>query len=138
MKISELFSGLYLIRQKSVKLGVDHYAILDVGGTLSIGGNRYQQPVIIHQRPPQIQIEFFPESGSWQILGKVREDLLDEAILRINQALQFADYNLFSNNCEQFARYIAEGQRYSTQLQTGVALSAFAGFLIWAANNPEA
>jgi hypothetical protein len=137
VRISDLSTGLHLIRQKTGKFGVDHYAILDSGDILHIEGRQFGHPIIIHQSPPQIQMDYFNSSGNWEVIGTVRNEFLDEAIVRINHALLFSDYNLFSNNCEQFARYIAEGKRYSTQLRAGVALTAFAGFIIWAVNNPE-
>lgn len=120
-----LRNGLYLLRQKCTVKGVlvDHYGILDIGNRLSLplGGNL---PVVIHQTPPRIRTDWLDNTGKWDLLGQITDEEL--AITRINKALEKDTYDLFGNNCEHFARFVATGTRESTQLQT---MGLFVGLL---------
>ncbi len=127
----KLSNGLYLIKQKSQVKGVlvDHYAILDIGNRLRLPkyGN---SPVVIHQTPPRIRTDWLDNTGQWDLLGQITDE--PRAIERIDRALENDMYDLFGNNCEQFARYVATGSKESTQLQAAglfVGLLATAVFL---------
>ncbi len=117
--------GLYLLIQKTQMKGVlvDHYGILDVGNRLNLP-NAGWQPIVIHQTPPQIRLDRLEDTGDWKVLGKITDE--PDAISRINKAVENTAYDLFGNNCEHFARYVATGRRESTQLQ---AMGLFAGLL---------
>lgn len=110
-----LESGLYLIKQKSeVKnIVVDHYGILDIGNRLKLA-NAWQ-PIVIHQTPPRIRTDWLANTGNWAVLGRIADEQF--AINRINKALENDTYDLFGNNCEHFALYVAHGKRESTQIQ---------------------
>ncbi len=116
--------GLYLLIQKTQMKGVlvDHYGILDVGNRLNLPNGR--RPVVIHQTPPQIRLDHLEDTGDWKELGRITDE--PDAISRINKAVENSAYDLFGNNCEHFARYVATGRRESTQLQ---AMGLFAGML---------
>lgn len=118
-------NGLYLIRQKCQVKGVlvDHYGILDIGNRLRLPVTN-SLPVVIHQTPPRIRTDWLDNTGQWDILGQITDEQL--AIARINKALENDTYDLFGNNCEHFARFVAMGTRESTQLQ---AMGLFAGLL---------
>lgn len=118
-------AGLYLLRQKTQMKGVlvDHYGILDVGNRLNLP-NVGWQPLVIHQTPPQIRLDRLEDTGDWKILGTITDE--PNAISRINKAVENSTYDLFGNNCEHFARYVATGRRESTQLQ---AIALFAGLI---------
>ncbi len=118
--------GLYLLVQKTQMKGVlvDHYGILDVGNRLKLPNVSWGRPVVIHQTPPQIRLDSLEDTGDWKVLGRITDEPL--AISRINKALENSSYDLFGNNCEHFARYVATGRRESTQLQ---AMGLFAGLL---------
>jgi len=132
--INDLYDGLFLLKQTSGKFGVDHYAVLCVGNILGIPNLNH--PYIIHQTPPEIKIEKFNGTGSWEIIGAFDNEKIPEAKIRLIQALNDKDYRLFTNNCEQFARYITEGKKYSTQVR-GVAVVAAIIGLVLVSNNDQ-
>lgn len=117
MPYQNLPDTLYLIRQPSGKFGVDHYGILDVGNVLNQRTVIGDHPVVIHQTPPRVRMDWLQNTGTWVIEGHVEPGQLQPAIARVSIALQNQEYDFFSNNCEQFARFIVEGNKYSTQLQ---------------------
>lgn len=116
--------GLYLLKQKSEDKGVDHYGILDIGNRMGLPNIRYliDQPVVIHQTHPKITLDWLQETGTWNMLGKITDEI--DAKKRIEHALENPSYNLFINNCEHFARYVATGVKESKQIQ---ALAFFSG-----------
>lgn len=114
--------GLYLVRQKSQAKRVDHYGILDIGNRLGLNEVApWSQPIVIHQTPPEIQLHWLQDTGSWEILGRVTDE--PDAIARINHVRRTPEYDLFGHNCEHFARYVATGKRESTQVQIAVAVA---------------
>lgn len=121
--------GLYLVKKKSSEKGVDHYGILDIGNRLNHSQANGINPILIHQTPPSITIDWFEEvGGNWEILGTITDEGM--ARDRINKLLENPQYDLFGHNCEQFARFVATGKKESTQLQTagavlGLAVLAF-------------
>lgn len=121
---NNLRSGLYLVKQSGRKIGLEHYGILDVGNVIGHTKVKGQHPVVIHQTPPRVRIDWLKNTGSWHIVGRVQSKHLKEAIKRVNIALRDKNYDLFLNNCEQFARFIAEGKKYSTQLRAVGVLTA--------------
>lgn len=130
MPFQHLDDGLYLIKQRSAAKGVDHYGILDVGNRLKIP-NVFpgQQPVVIHQTPPQLQLTWLQHTGQWEVMGHITDE--GDAVARIHHARQDPKYNLLGHNCEHFARYVATGKRESRQVQAvamiaGLAALAFA------------
>ncbi len=116
MPYQNLEDGLYLLKQPSQKGGIEHYGVLDIGNVLRFPGVSTIRPIVIHQTPPQVRPDLLENTGQWQILGQVTPEHLNAAIERCYMALNDPHYDLFENNCEQFARYIIEGQKYSTQL----------------------
>ena len=123
--------GLYIAKQPSDKfaISVDHYGIIDIGNKLGISTIiNPLQPVVIHQTPPSLQLQWLQDTGSWTILGKIHDERM--AKRRIREASKNPNYDVFGNNCEHFARYIAGGERKSNQLRAGVTLT---GLLVLAA-----
>lgn len=123
MPYRHLSNGLYLMRQPGAKVGIDHYGILDVGNIIGHPQVDEFHPTVIHQTPPKVKMDWLEDTGNWEILGKVHPMHLHQAIQRVRIALRNQDYDFFSNNCEQFARFIAEGESYCTQLQAAGALT---------------
>lgn len=134
MPYQNLDDGLYLIEQPSEKNGIPitHYGVLDVGNLLRHPAIDGTHPIVIHQTPPSIRADFLGNTGSWSVKGKV--DDIAGAIERIKEAIKNPNYDLFGNNCEHFARFVAFGQKHSTQIFWGgaavVALSALAFFAL--------
>jgi hypothetical protein len=132
MPYSIRIAGLYLMVQKTQMKGVlvDHYGILDVGNTMNLPNTGWQ-PLVIHQTPPQIRLDRLADTGDWKVLGKITDE--PDAISRINRAIENSAYDLFGNNCEHFARYVATGRRESMQLQAlGLVASLLAVVVILA------
>jgi hypothetical protein len=121
--------GLYLLKQKSLEKGVDHYGIMDVGNRLRHPQvNGLHPPTVIHQAPPSIRLDWLQDTGTWEMLGRITNE--GDAIDRLNIALKNPTYDLFGHNCEHFARYVATGKKESTQIQavgliTGLVALAF-------------
>ena len=107
--------GLYLLKQKSQDKGVDHYGIMDIGNRLYLPQANGLHPVVVHQTPPSVTLNWLQETGSWEVLGKITDEA--NAINRMKASLENPAYDLFGHNCEHFARYVATGKRESTQLQ---------------------
>lgn len=116
MPYQNLNDGLYLVSQSVEKNGirVEHYGILDVGNILQYAQASGTHPVIIHQTPPNIRADWLSNTGQWNVLGRVTD--IVGAIQRIKVAFANPEYDLFGNNCEHFARFVAQGQRYSNQI----------------------
>jgi len=134
MPYGNIDDGLYLIKQKSrIKPNlIEHYGILDIGNILNHPQNQIKEPLIIHQAYPTIRIDWLAHTGKWKIEGKVKNEFLNDAIDRIQKAVEDPYYNLFGNNCEHFARYVTSGKKESKQLQVvgGIALTAIL-ILLW-------
>jgi len=128
--------GIYLMMQKTQMKGVlvDHYGILDIGNRLNLQNGGWQ-PIVIHQTPPQIRIDRLQDTGDWKVLGKITDE--PDALSRVNKALENHMYDLFGNNCEHFARYVATGTRESTQLQTVALFVGLLAFLFIIAKSGE-
>lgn len=124
--------GLYLIKQDAVKDGirVDHYGILDIGNTLLHEGADGSHPIVLHQTPPRLRIDWLQNTGTWTVLGRIID--VEGAKSRIQEAAQNPDYNLFGNNCEHFARFVAFSHNHSTQIFWGVVGVTTVGFLTFA------
>jgi hypothetical protein len=122
MPYQQLSDGLYLLKQKSEGKGVDHYGILDVGNRLALRDVDGRHPVVIHQTPPWIRLNWLQDTGTWSVLGQITGE--QDAKARMAEAFKNPKYDLFGHNCEHFARYVATGCRESTQLQ---AVSFVAG-----------
>jgi hypothetical protein len=114
--------GLYLVKRKSLTKGVDHYGILDIGGRVGGGHHSYpgSEPMVAHQVDTGLQYDAFIGTGIWVVLHKVPDEAL--ALQRMREAAKNPAYDLFGNNCEHFARFVATGTRESTQLQFATAL----------------
>jgi len=125
-----LQDGLYLLRQPAQKPGIHHYGILDVGNRLGIQGVDGRQPVVVHQTPPRLRPDWLQETGQWEVHLQITDE--QAAIQRINKAFLNPNYDLFGNNCEHFARYVATGVHESTQLQVAGMIAGLAA-LVWIA-----
>lgn len=136
MPYNGLRNGLYLITQKSEVKGmiVDHYGILDIGNRLNLSTG--WQPVVIHQTPPRIRTDWLNNTGRWKVLGKIIDE--QYAKTRIQKALENDTYDLFGNNCEHFAFYVATGKRESSQIQGMVLMMGLILLLLIIAKTGDA
>lgn len=122
--------GLYLIQRFAKDKGVIHYAILDQGMRLFqiLPQHPYFPARIIHLSPKGFQLEAYDEALGWTIVKKIEDEA--SAIQRTIEAAKNPDYNLIGNNCEHFARYVADGKRESHQVQLVGVLGAIALLVI--------
>ncbi len=120
--------GLYLVMQRSVGKGIDHYGILDIGNRLGVRGADGINPVIVHQSPSGITADWLQDTRAWHVLGKITDEAY--AIRRYHAALANPAYNLFGHNCEHFARFVANGVRESKQLQAAAWVAGLAALVI--------
>lgn len=116
-------NGLYLLKQESETKCVDHYGILDIGNRINHSRAGRRRPVVIHQTPPSIRLDFLQDTGTWLVLGRIPDE--EAAKSRINTAFKNPAYGWFRHNCEHFARYVATGRFESTQLQAACILAGF-------------
>ena len=121
--------GLYLLKQKPEAKGVDHYGILDVGNRMGHPQVDGRHPVVIHQTPPSIRLDWLQYTGTWSVLGRITDE--DEAKARMNVAFENPNYDLFGHNCEHFARYVATGRHESTQLQAVGIVAGLTALVIY-------
>jgi hypothetical protein len=129
MPYQHLNDGLYLLKQKSQAKGVDHYGILDVGNRFAHPNvTPDMQPVVVHQTPPQIQLNWLQDTGVWEVLGQITDE--NDAVERLKKAAGDPKYNLFGHNCEHFARYVATGKRESTQVQAAVVVAGLVALVL--------
>ena len=126
--------GLYMVKQRSAEKGVDHYGIADVGNRMGRPELEGQPPVVYHLTPPTIRVDWF-EPAHWPTVWGIIDQ--DGAIERLRAALERPEYNVFDNNCEHFARFVATGRRESVQLRRVVFLSGMTAFGLWAASSEE-
>lgn len=120
--------GLYLVKQPSQKLGVDHYGIVDIGNRMRLSGCDRSHPVVVHQTPPRIRFDWLQNTEKWRVLGKITDE--KSALIRIREAHRNPAYDLFGHNCEHFARYIATGKKESFQLQAGFFWAGLATLVV--------
>lgn len=125
MSYQQYSDGLYLLKQKSEAKGVDHYGILDIGNRINHPQVDRRHPVVVHQTPPSIQIDWLQDTGVWSVLGRITDE--GYAIQRMMAAFENPIYDLFGHNCEHFARYVATGTKESRQLQ---AVGVIAGLVV--------
>lgn len=132
MPYQEFQDGLYLAKQKShIKPDlIDHYGVIDIGNILNHPQGNPDMPMVIHQALPSIRIDWLVNTGTWQIIGKVKDSELASAKMRIQKAIENPNYDLFGNNCEQFARYVTTGVKESKQLQTAAGIMALTALVI--------
>jgi hypothetical protein len=130
MPFRDLLDGLFLVRQRSTTKLVDHYGILDVGNRLGLPQVLPgQQPVVVHQYPPGLRGDWLQNTGAWDMLGPITDEPF--AIERFHHARRDAKYDLFGNDCEHFARFVATGKKQSTQVQAGVFVAALAALVLF-------
>jgi len=120
--------GLYLVKQPSVK-GIWHYGVLDVGNVLHHPEVDGLHPVVLHQTPPSLKVDWLCNTGTWQIIAVVHD--MPGAVARIRMAWQDPYYNLFENNCEHFANYVTYGEKYSSQLQAAGTIAVVLTIFVW-------
>lgn len=116
MPYQNLNDGLYLVSQPTEKNGVriDHFGILDVGNILQHPEVSGEHPIVIHQTPPNIRADWLSNAGRWNVLGHITD--VAGAMQRLKAAFANPQYDLFGNNCEHFARFVAQGERRSNQI----------------------
>jgi hypothetical protein len=134
-------SGIYLVNKKSEILPnlIDHYGVMFVGATLKSIGYSDAKPIVFHLTDSGFQKHYLEGFGVPQVLGKVNSNDLLQTIWRLKISFFNPNYDLISNNCEQFARFVTEGYKQSIQLQTVTVVGLVAGFfgLILFANNND-
>ena len=125
------WDGLYLLRQRGGGKSVSHFGILIAGRWI---GREYvdrSRPMVVHQAPPGITMIPF-EEAAWEVLGQITDER--SATLRMLEAARTPNYDLFGNNCEHFANYVARGRRESPQLQAAVLAVVLIGVVVWASS----
>lgn len=108
-------TGLYLIeRESQIKNKIKHFAILDIGNTLNLP-NPISSPLVVHMIPPKITAEPLNKTEKWSVISKITD--IQGAKNRLIEAIKKPIYNIFNNNCEQVACFIAFGKKESIQIQ---------------------
>ena len=127
-------SGIYLVKTSSQTLPniIDHFGILIAGYPLKSLGYFDDKPIVFHLTNVGFEAHYIEQFDEIDILGQVNPNQIPQAIWRLKVSFFNPKYDLLSNNCEQFARFVTEGKKQSTQLQNAVALSGLAGLFIWA------
>ncbi len=133
-----LFDGIYLVKRKAIVTPlIDHYGIIVKGQALKKMGYSPNSPLVFHLTDQGILAEWLEYSGDWEPLGQVSYDQTNQAVSRLLNAFNNSTYDLFANNCEQFARYVTEGVKQSHQLQNAGLLTIGVigvGAMLWASS----
>lgn len=129
-RFDQLPPGLYLARQRSSEKGVAHAGILDIGNRLQFEWNTAQRAVVAHQTPPTLRTDWADNTGQWELLARIVDE--ECALARVRAATTAPYYDLFGNNCEHFARFVATGRRESPQLQGAFVIATFAAIALFA------
>lgn len=126
--------GLYLAKRRSeIKPALlEHYGLLDIGNLLGFPEGVWTGSALIHQAYPYLRVEPLHSLDGWELLGRVSESEMNNVRTRINESLRRPIYDLFSNNCEHFARFAATGSKQSAQLQRAVAVSCILAAFLYA------
>lgn len=101
--------GLFMVTMEIDNKPGTHYGIMDVGNVLVRPG--VHVPTIYHLRP---------DGSTWTTdTSRLRSSkrIADEtgATARFEAALHRSSYDVLTNNCEHFARLVAEGEHKSGQ-----------------------
>jgi hypothetical protein len=123
----EMRNGLYLLKRRVSEKGVDHYGV-GVAGNWVLRLQR-THPVVVHLMPSSLQFDWWNEKD-WTVVDKSRDS--GAALDRLKAAIENKAWDLFSNNCEQFARAVVTGKRESRQLQGAVAIAGLAALAVLA------
>jgi hypothetical protein len=137
MPYNNIADGLYLAQQPGIKakgIPVTHFGIIDIGNVLENPNvNSRKGPTVIHQTPPEVRCEYVSAERPWSITHQITD--IHAAKSRIANAVKNKAYDLFGNNCEHFARYIATDKKYSGQVVIGTiataSVIALAVHLLW-------
>jgi hypothetical protein len=133
MPSQNLEDGLYLAKRPVFGSKVaDHYGVIDIGNRLryALPPALATTPVVIHQAADGLKAESL--TGEWHVESRIADEA--GAIRRIETAMATPNYDLFGNNCEHFARFVASGTKESKQLQVVVLLGA-AAVAMWGISN---
>ena len=125
------WDGLHLLRQRGGGKSVSHFGILVAARWIGDEFVDRWGPMVVHQAPPGIRMTRF-EEGAWEVVGRITDER--SATLRMLEAARDPNYNLFGNNCEHFANYVARGRRESPQLQIAVLAIVLVGLVAWASD----
>jgi hypothetical protein len=129
-----LSSDLYVVtRESAEKPWVDHFALLDIGNWLQIPDPGGVYPTIVHQAPPQLQCDWFANTGEWRLIGRVVDK--EGAVARFWEAArERPGYDGLANNCEHLLWYVVTGRSQSPQVRRGLWSLGLAIAAVWAWN----
>lgn len=114
--------GLYIVKRRAIlPPGKEHYAIAIVGRHVRNFDPSSKGPIVIHKtNQPGRHCDSFIAS-EWERVEKIPEDSLEQVLHRMRISW-WEPYNLFLDNCEDWARYVATGKKESFQVRQFVAL----------------
>lgn len=112
--------GLYLV-SRDTPFGatrITHYGLVDVGNRMHLPLDFGGEPAVIHNTvKTDLTIQPLSKAGLWWVEKMVPHAEEKAAMMRLYQCLaEDAKYDLLSNNCEQFATYVARGHRANHQM----------------------
>jgi hypothetical protein len=104
--------GLFLVERRLANKPGRHVGILDVGNTFQQQRLGWWSSVVYQYGPTGITFEDL--TAYWTTIKPITD--VAGAVSRFREA-RLAAYDLVTNNCEHFARYVASGSRESKQVQ---------------------
>ena len=125
--------GTYLVKTTSQLFPnlLYHFGVMIVGRRLRELGYSDTYPLVFHLTNSGFQVDWVETFGKPEILGKVDSISEPQALDRLRFASQNMNLWYVGNDCEHFARYVAEGYKQSTQFQNiGVLSGLTLAFLL--------
>ena len=94
----------------------------------------WYEPKVIHKTDSGVYADPY-DAFNWKEIGKIPESDIPLAVLRTKLSINDG-YNLLSDNCEHFARFVTTGNKESTQVQTaGITGSLTALYFLFRDDN---
>lgn len=120
---SHLFeNGIYLVKRKSTYAPFikEHYGVAIIGRYLRNFNPQWNKATVIHKTNLGVRRDNF-NPFEWEKVEKISEQNITDAVNRTGITMNDA-YDLLSDNCEHFARFVTTGKKESTQVQNAVKL----------------
>ena len=119
----QYLEGIFLVKRISTAIpSKEHFGFVVSGKFLrSFDLSGYKAKVIHKVNTGVFQESYDPRN--WQVIHKMSQNEIPMAVLRAKLTLNDR-YDLLSDNCEHFARFVTTGRKESLQVQSAIGWAA--------------